>query len=83
MAGMPGAMRGALQRSPMRANRQSIVALAFAGIYVFLAMTAHSVLLGIISVLASLRALGCKEPLAPLALVCSVLFAFMGFTAFR
>lgn len=60
------------QLSWWQANTQSLVAIGFALGYVVLAMTAGVVMLGIIPVMAAVRALSAKEPLAPVALVFAI-----------
>jgi hypothetical protein len=64
-----------------QANQQSLIAIGFAVTYVVLAQAAGIVLLGIIPFMAGMRALGRKEPLAPVAMVVAVTAVVLGLLA--
>jgi hypothetical protein len=53
-----------------------------AALYVLLAVTTHFVLIGIVPVMASIRAVRRREPLAPLAVVAAVVAVVVGISAF-
>ena len=53
----------------VQANKRSLIAIGFAVGYVALAAAAGIVMLGIIPFMAGVRAIGAKEPMAPLAMV--------------
>lgn len=66
----------------VQANTQSLVAIAFAVGYFALAATLGIVMLGIIPLMAGIRALSAKEPLAPLALVAGIVAILAGIGGF-
>ena len=61
--------RTAYKGSFTSANAQSLMAIGVAAVYFVLAVTVHIVFLGIIPVMAGIRAMQRKEPLGPLAMV--------------
>jgi hypothetical protein len=54
-------------------NRHSLTAVAVVAAYVLLAVTTHFVLIGIVPVMLSVRAVKAKETLAPAAVVAAVI----------
>jgi len=60
-------------------NRDSVIALALVAVYIFIASTSHVALLGIAPLLASIRALTRREPLAILALLAAIAAIVVGF----
>jgi hypothetical protein len=70
------------QGSFVHANSQSILALCVAAGYAVLATFVGIVFIGIVPVMAGVRALQRKEPLAPVAMVASVLVVLYGVTHF-
>jgi hypothetical protein len=62
-------------------NHQSLVAIGFAVGYLVLAQVAGIVLLGIVPVMAAVRALGRKEPLAPVAMASAITAVVLGLMA--
>ena len=63
------------------ANQQSLVAIGFAVGYLVIAQFAGIVFLGIIPVMAGVRAVGRKEPLAPMAMVVAIVSIVLGLMA--
>ncbi len=78
-AGRRGARRGF---GAGGANQASFTAIGVAVLYVLLAVTTHFVLIGIVPLLASIRAVRLREPLAPLAVVAAVVALVVGISAF-
>jgi len=64
-----------------QANQQSLIAIGFAAGYLVLAMAAGILMLGIIPFMAGVRAIGRKEPLAPLAMAVAVIAVVLGLMA--
>ncbi len=62
-------------------NRESLVAIGFAAAYLLIAQFAGIVLLGIVPIMAGVRALQQREPLAPLAMVVAVVAVVIGLGA--
>ena len=62
-------------------NQQSLVAIGFAVAYLVIAQFAGVVLLGIVPILAGVRAIQRGEPLAPLAMVFAVVAGVVGLMA--
>jgi len=64
-----------------QANQQSLIAIGFAAGYLVLAMAAGILMLGIIPFMAGVRAVGRKEPMAPLAMAVAVIAVVLGLMA--
>ena len=62
-------------------NRHSLTAIGVVALYVLLAMTTHFVLIGIVPVMLSIRAIKAKETLAPAAVAAAVIAVVVAFTA--
>jgi uncharacterized protein DUF2510 len=71
------------QVSFARRNQQSLTAIGIVVLYVLLAMTTHFVLIGILPVLMSIRAIRAKETLAPAAVAAAVIAVLVAFAALR
>ena len=64
-------------------NRHSLTALAVVVVYVLLAVTTHFVLIGIVPVVMSIRAIRAKEKLAPLAVCGAIVAVLVAFAALQ
>ena len=64
-------------------NRHSLTAIGVVTLYVLLAMTTHFVLIGIVPVMLSIRALKAKEALAPAAVLAAVVAVVVAFAALQ
>jgi hypothetical protein len=62
-------------------NRHSLTAIGVVALYVLLAMTTHFVLIGIVPVMLSIRAIKAKETLAPVAVAAAVIAVVVAFAA--
>ncbi|HEY5200319.1 MAG TPA: DUF2510 domain-containing protein [Acidothermaceae bacterium] len=62
-------------------NRHSLTAIGVVVLYVLLAMTTHFVLIGIVPVMLSIRAIKAKETLAPAAVAAAVIAVVVAFAA--
>lgn len=62
-------------------NRHSLTAIGVVALYVLLAMTTHFVLIGIVPVMLSIRAIKAKETLAPAAVAAALIAVVVAFTA--
>ena len=62
-------------------NRHSLTAIGVVALYVLLAMTTHFVLIGIVPVMLSIRAIKAKETLAPAAVAAAVIAVVVAFAA--
>lgn len=62
-------------------NRHSFTAIGVVALYVLLAMTTHFVLIGIVPVMLSIRAIKAKETLAPAAVAAAVIAVVVAFAA--
>jgi len=63
-------------------NQASLTAIGVAALYICIAFTLHFVFIGIVPLLASIRAVRRREPLAPLAVVAAVVALVVSITAF-
>ncbi len=68
--------------SVFSSNHYSVLAFIFAGVYMLLAITTHFIILGIIPLAMSIRAMASSEKLAPFALGCSILVFIINFLVF-
>jgi hypothetical protein len=64
-------------------NTHSLTAIGVVVLYVLLAMTTHFVLIGILPVLMSVRAIKAKETLAPAAVAAAVVAVLVAFAALQ
>jgi Protein of unknown function (DUF2510) len=64
------------------ANQASFTAIGVAALYVLVAVTTHFVLIGIVPLIASIRAVRRRERLAPLAIVAAAVALVVGISAF-
>jgi len=64
-------------------NTQSLTAIGVVALYILLAMTTHFVLIGILPVLMSVRAIKAKETLAPAAVAAAVVAVLVAFAALQ
>ena len=64
-------------------NTLSLTAIGVVVLYVLLAMTTHFVLIGILPVLMSVRAIKAKETLAPAAVAAAVVAVLVAFAALQ
>jgi hypothetical protein len=64
-------------------NSLSLTAIGVVVLYVLLAMTTHFVLIGILPVLMSVRAIKAKETLAPAAVAAAIIAVLVAFAALR
>jgi hypothetical protein len=64
-------------------NRHSLTAIGVVALYVLLAVTTHFVLIGIVPVMLSIRAIKAKETLAPAAVVAAVIAVVVAFAALQ
>jgi len=62
-------------------NRHSLTAIGVVALYVLLAMTTHFVLIGIVPVMLSIRAIKAEESLAPAAVAAAVIAVVVAFAA--
>jgi Protein of unknown function (DUF2510) len=62
-------------------NRHSLTAIAVVAAYVLLAVTTHFVLIGIVPIMLSVRAIKAKETLAPAAVIAAVIAVVVALTA--
>ena len=62
-------------------NRHSLTAIGVVALYVLLAVTTHFVLIGIVPVMLSIRAVKAKETLAPAAVAAAVIAVVVAFAA--
>lgn len=62
-------------------NRHSLTAIGVVALYVLLAATTHFVLIGIVPVMLSVRAIRAKETLAPAAVAAAVIAVVVAFAA--
>ena len=62
-------------------NRHSLTAIGVVALYVLLAATTHFVLIGIVPVMLSVRAIKAKETLAPAAVAAAVIAVVVAFAA--
>jgi len=63
-------------------NQASFTAIGVAALYVVIAVAMHFVLIGILPLMASIRAVRRREPLAPLAVMAAVVALVIGISAF-
>jgi hypothetical protein len=64
-------------------NSLSLTAIGVVALYVLLAMTTHFVLIGILPVLMSVRAIKAKETLAPAAVAAAIVAVLVAFAALQ
>lgn len=64
-------------------NRHSLTAIGVVALYVLLAMTTRFVLIGIVPVMLSIRAIKAKETLAPAAVAAAVVAVVVAFAALK
>jgi hypothetical protein len=62
-------------------NRHSLTAIGVVALYVLLAMTTHFVLIGIVPIMLSIRAIKAKETLAPAAVAAAIIAVVVAFSA--
>jgi hypothetical protein len=62
-------------------NRHSLTAIAVVAAYVLLAVTTHFVLIGIVPIMLSVRAIKAKETLAPAAVIAAVIAVVVALAA--
>lgn len=62
-------------------NRHSLTAIGVVALYVLLAVTTHFVLIGIVPIMLSIRAIKAKETLAPAAVAAAVVAVVVAFAA--
>jgi Protein of unknown function (DUF2510) len=71
------------QLSFAKRNSLSLIAAGVVALYVVVALTTGIVFLGIFPVILSVRAIGRKEPLAPVAIIAAIVAVGVAFLAFK
>jgi hypothetical protein len=81
--GYGSGLRSPAKLSFAKSNSLSLTAIGVVVLYVLLAMTTHFVLIGILPVLMSVRAIKAKETLAPAAVAAAVVAVLVAFAALQ
>lgn len=83
VGGYGSGLRSPAKLSFAKSNSLSLTAIGVVVLYVLLAMTTHFVLIGILPVLMSVRAIKAKETLAPAAVAAAVVAVLVAFAALQ
>jgi hypothetical protein len=81
VASYGGSAYASARASFAQRNRHSLTAIGVVALYVLLAVTTHFVLIGIVPVMLSIRAIKAKETLAPAAVAAAVVAVVVAFAA--